>query len=381
MTSITCNYCKKEYTNKYTLSRHQKSKVCFNKVILDNFNCIFCNKTLSSKQRILHHVSICDKNPNYVQPKKKESKKDNKYKELENEIQEIKKELSNNLKNNPIQQNITINNNNNNNNTDNSTKILNQTHNYGSILSLSKEVIKETFDKNYTLEDFFGSQKALADFTNKHFLRGKDNPIYLCTDKSRQKFVYTDEQHQETEDVNAEIMIKLMAKGFHKMRQLYDEEDSILQKRLKQFLKDDDMTNIVETRNQLKTLEDTYKQLLTIFKNGDKYRIQLSKILPSNVENRLINDERLKLSSDEDTYVSAELDRISKNKEKIDSLNEPVDEPLYYKTTRHIGGVTYGGLRLLKNHYIETGEKVYHSKHKNNIEYMKEFDKFCENDD
>ena len=219
-----CNKCNREYSNKYNLLRHQEI-VC-NKIKKEVIHqCDNCKKILSSKQRLVYHLNNCKKNNNIEDINKKIEEMSNKIKTLQN---------------NPVQQNITIN------NTDNSTKTLNQTHNYSSILSLSKEVIKETFDKNYTLEDFFGSQKALADFTNKHFLRGKDNPLYLCTDKSRQKFVYTDEQQQETEDINAEIMIKLMSKGFIKMKQLYDKEATILERRLKQFLDSDDNTNIIE---------------------------------------------------------------------------------------------------------------------------------------
>ena len=379
MTSNVCENCKKEYSNKYTLLRHKKSQVCLDKVIIDNFNCNFCNKILSSKQRYLYHITICDKNPNPIKIEKKETKQEQKYKELANEMKEISKKIE--TLNNPIQ-NININN------------TLNQTnHNYGSILSLSKEVIKETFDKNYTLEDFFGSQKALADFTNKHFLRGKDNPLYLCTDKSRQKFVYTDEKQQETEDVNAEIMIKLMSKGFDKMKQLYEEETLILEKRLKQFLQCDDNTNIIETRSQIKILEDTYKQLLTIFKNGDKYRIQLCKILPSNLETRERIDQQLKIiSNDDDFDCDAELEKLKldkKNKKETEEDSEedseeekqPENEPKYDKTARHIGGITYGGLRMYKDHYVKTGKKVYHPKHIGNPEFMKKFDEFCENDE
>ena len=361
----TCAYCDSEFKYKSDLNRHQKTaKFCLsiqernkNNVIEKRlFNCTFCNKELSSKSRLTYHLNICKSN---------NKKTSTNIQQINQQIQEMSKKIE--TLHNPVQ-NITINN----------TTLHQTNHNYGSILSLSKELIKETFDKNYTLEDFFGSQKALADFTNKHFLRGKDNPLYLCTDKSRQKFVYIDEQHQETEDINAEIMIKLMSKGFHKMTQLYDEEDSILQKRLKQFLEDDDNTNIIETRSQIKILEDTYKQLLTIFKNGDKYRIQLSKILPSTVENRLLHDERL---SDEETYGNAQLEKL-KNKNKInDDPLEVLDEPKYDKTARHIGGITYGGLRMYKDHYLKTGKKVYHPKHIGHQEFMKKFDEFCDNDE
>ena len=360
-----CNICKNIYSNKYNLLRHQETtcKKIKKEVI---HQCDKCNKILSSKQSLSLHLNNCKKNNNIEDINKKIEEMSNKIKTLQN---------------NPVQQTITINN-----NTDNSTKTLNQTHNYSSILSLSKEVIKETFDKNYTLEDFFGSQKALADFTNKHFLRGKDNPLYLCTDKSRQKFVYTDEQQQETEDINAEIMIKLMSKGFIKMKQLYDKEATILERRLKQFLDSDDNTNIIETQSQIKTLEDTYKQLLTIFKNGDKYRIQLSKILPSNVETRIMNDQHVKmLSSDNEVDYEAELEKLNHKKEVKENMtmkeSKPLEEPKYDKTARHIGGITYGGLRMYKDHYVKTGKKIYHPKHIGYPEFMKKFDEFCENDE
>jgi len=341
--SCYCNGCKKEFSNKFSLDRHQKTQNCSNK-----FECIYCNKFFSYKQRYLKHNNICENN-----------KKDK-------ELEDLKKDIELLKNNKPIHQNITI-------NTNNQTNSINQTttHNYGSILSLSKEVIKETFDKNYTIEDFRGSQKALADFTNKHFLRGLDNPLYLCVDKSRQKFVFTDEKQQETEDVNAETMIKLMAKGFDKVKNIYDEEYQILQKRLKKFIKLDTSINIIDTRKQIKILEDTYKQLMNIINNSDKYRIQLSKILPSTLEARENVDKCLKqIAEDDDFDCQAELDRLENKK---DDNNEEIQT-----TFENIGGISLGGLRMYKNHFLQTGKKMYHPKHKGNIEFMKQFDEFCE---
>ena len=244
-------------------------------------------------------------------------------------------------------------------------------------------MIRETFEKNYTINDFFGSQKALADFTNKHFLRGPDNPLYLCVDKSRQKFVFIDEKQQETEDINAETMIKLMAKGFDKVKNIYDEEYQILQKCLKKFIKLDTATNIIDTRKQIKILEDTYKQLMNIINNSDKYRIQLSKILPSTLEAREKMDKCLKqIAEDNDFDCQAELDRLENKKDDSDSdSDEEKKENSFLQYARQIGGVTIGGLRKYKDYYKKTGKKKYHEKHKDNPEFMKQFDEFCENNE
>jgi hypothetical protein len=64
-----------------------------------------------------------------------------------------------------------------------------------------------------------------------------------------------------------------------------------------------------------------------------------------------------------------------------DNMKEtkPLEEPKYDKTARHIGGITYGGLRMYKDHYLKTGKKIYHPKHIDYPEFMKKFDEFCDN--
>ena len=86
---ITCDFCKKEFTAKYLLTRHQKTtKYCLllqdkNKLIVENqenknqenknqenknqeekeikkkFNCEYCSKEVSSKQNLNKHLEIC----------------------------------------------------------------------------------------------------------------------------------------------------------------------------------------------------------------------------------------------------------------------------------------------------------------------------------
>lgn len=365
MSTKLCNHCNKEFSTKYSLNRHIKSlSIVKEQKLKEIHKCNFCEKILTTKQRLHYHNDICKKKSNNIE-------------DLNKKFEEITKEIAT-IKNNPLQQNITINTDNSTNNTNTLTNTT--THNYGSILSLTKEMIQETFNKNYTMEDLLESQKGLADFTSKHFLSGKDKPLYLCTDKSRQKFIFTDKEQKETEDSNAFIIIKLMSKGFSKVDELYKQELNILKRRLKHFIEEDDNTNIVETHRQLKQLEEVYKKIKNIDKDGDVYRKQLSKLLPSSIENRILHDDYL---SDYDEEKNENL--LEPNESIIeplnDPLNEPLNEPLYDKTARHIGGITYGGLRMFKNHYIKTGEKVYHPKHKYNPEYMKQFDDFCENDD
>ena len=340
-----CNKCEKQYSNKYNLLRHQQT-VCI-KLKKSTNQCDKCEKILSSKQRLLCHIKICKKNT-----------------DINQKIEEMVKEIS--LKNDKVQ-NITTNNT----STDNSTNNITNTiiNNYGSILSLTKEDIKETFDKNYTLEDLFGSQKGLADFTTKNFLSGKDNPLYICTDKSRQKFIFTDENKKEKEDDNAFIIIKLMSKGFSKVDDLYKEELKILKRKLRRFIEEDQTANIKYTHEKLKQLDEAFKKIKNIEKDGDVYRKQLSKVLPSSIENRILYD----------TYLS-DSDEVDE-KENENEVVTQSDQILYDTSARHIGPVTYGGLRMYKNHYLKTGEKVYHPKHQNQSELMKQFDEFCENDE
>ena len=334
-----CDKCEKEYSNKYNLLRHQQT-VCI-KIKNSTNQCDKCEKILSSKQRLISHLKTCKKNTNINQA----------------------------LKNDKVQNITTNNTTTTNTSTTNSNNLTQNTiiHNYGSILSLTKEDIKETFDKNYTLEDLFGSQKGLADFTTKNFLSGKDNPLYICTDKSRQKFIFTDENKKEKEDDNAFIIIKLMSRGFGKVDELYKEELKILKRKLRHFIEEDQSSNIQYTHEKLKQLDEAFKKIKNIEKDGDVYRKQLSKVLPSSIENRILYD----------TYLNEDED--SENDEVPEIV--PSNQILYDTTALHIGPVTYGGLIMYKKHYLKTGKKIYHPKHQNNHEWMKQFDEYCENDE
>jgi len=368
-----CNLCKKDFSTKSNLNRHQMtSKKCkgAEKLI---FKCDFCMKEISSKQMLSYHLNICKEKERQIVVRKQED--DEKYNNLQQQVLELKKELEETKKRPTNMNNITINT-----NIDNSTH-----HNYGNIMTyMTKELVQETFEKNYTLQDFFGSQKALAEFTTRNFLMGKNKALYLCTDKSRKRFIYTDDEQNEIEDLNAAILIKLISKGFGTVEKLYKKESTILKSRLSRFEKDDYTEMIIETRDQIKKLEEVYKQIINIIKEGDGYRNQLSRSLPTSLEHRIDIDNKLEQLEDSLPESSSDNENEDKNetqlieKEQENKSKEPV---LYDTTARHIGGITYGKLRLFKNHYQKNGEVLIPKAFLENDEYKKLFLEFMYSDE
>ena len=375
-----CSSCNKEFLNKYNLKRHQDANICTlirqqkqkEEII---FECIHCKKVLCSKQRLSTHIEKCKKNTNKIQPVV-----DIKYKELEEKITEMTKEIDT-LKTKP---NITI----------NSTKI--QNNNYGSILSLTKDMVRETFEKNYTSKDLSGSQKALANFTTKNILNGTDTAkplMYLCKDKTRQKFVFTDDEHIEHEDVNASVLIKIVSKGFQHIKKVYKKETDALQKRIDRLVRFDDATNLIDAREHMKVLKRNFEDVMNLLENADGYRLQLTKVLPSSAEDRLIIDAKLRefdstesdtdSDSEDETETEEEEDKEDKeDKRRVEVLctrDQPY--PLYVKTIRHIGGLSYGSLRRYKNYFQETGNVKVPERFVGNEVLVKRFTDFLHNDE
>jgi hypothetical protein len=353
---MECIFCKIVFSSRSVLNRHiQTNKKCL-KIQVDQeqpinkrlFKCESCKKELTSKKMLEYHINICkEKKKQDIQ--KLTKTEDQKYTDLQLQINQLKKELEETKTRSVVA---------NTNNTINITNFDNSTHNYGSILTyMTPEVVKETFEKNYKLEDFFGAQKALAEFTTKNFLMGKNKALYLCKDKARNRFSFTDEDKNEIEDLNAAILIKLVSKGFGVIKNLYTKESVHLEGRLARFERCDNGTMIIETRNQMKRLEEVYKQIVNIIKEGDGYRNQLSRSLPATIESRICIDDIDEKMEQIETNIDNEDENIEEN--KIESQPAPVElkKPILHdKTLRHIGNITYGKLRLYKNHFQKTGE-------------------------
>ena len=350
---MECIFCKIVFSSRSVLNRHiQTNKKCL-KIQVDQeqpinkrlFKCESCKKELTSKKMLEYHINICkEKKKQDIQ--KLTKTEEQKYTDLQLQINQLKKELEETKTRSASNNTININ-----------TNFDNSTHNYGSILTyMTPEVVKETFEKNYKLEDFFGAQKALAEFTTKNFLMGKNKALYLCKDKARNRFSFTDEDKNEIEDLNAAILIKLVSKGFGVIKNLYTKESVHLQGRLTRFERCDNGTMIIETRNQMKRLEEVYKQIVNIIKEGDGYRNQLSRSLPATIESRIciddIDEKREQIETSVDNDENIEENKIESQPIPVE-LKKPV---LHDKTLRNIGNITYGKLRLYKNYFQKTGE-------------------------
>jgi hypothetical protein len=70
-----CGYCKKNFYDKSSLTKHQSSKSCLRNINKDNnniitFDCEFCSKKLASKQSLCRHLNTCKRkieiNKNFI---------------------------------------------------------------------------------------------------------------------------------------------------------------------------------------------------------------------------------------------------------------------------------------------------------------------------
>ena len=325
-----CDFCNTELSSISALNKHKRtSKYCIKiqEEKSDNvsdkqlFKCEHCDKELTSNYRLQSHLKIC-------KTKKKENKDE--MKEMMEKVLQLTKEVER-MKEKPstTTNNITI--------TDNSNT-QNNINNYGSILtSMTPEMIQETF-KSFSIKDLLDTerQRHLANLTIEKFLSGKDKSLYFCKDRSRNKFVYTDEENSEKEDPNAAVLRKLVYNGVSPvLKKLYQDRYVILYNELARCLRNDDLATILGSRDDIKELEEAYKEM-NILKNGDEYISQLSKCLPASLKDRVFQD-------------NLELER--KSQESDQEL-----ELFLKKQTRMIANYTIAELqRKYKDDYIKTG--------------------------
>lgn len=328
---LTCNYCKTELSTKSALTKHIKtSRYCIEmrESVVESklFDCEYCKGDFTSKHRLTLHRNIC------------RAKKEEQIVTGENVltvVSQLQKEVAQ-LKEKPT---ITVNNT----NTDNSIKTITNTHNYSSLLDCSTESITETFKKHYNKIEHLlqGDQKHLADVTVEHLLSGKDQPMYFVTDRSRNKFMYTDSEKNEKEDANATILRSLVYRGIKPIiKDLYHDEF----KRLRKELDDEDADACVMSRHtDLKELEEAYHQM-DIIKESDDYILQLSKCLPSSILNRICKDNRNSVDYDSDEEFKRQLEHESRMIGDYSALELQKYKDLYRQT-----GETRGPPTIIEN--------------------------------
>ena len=290
---MECTYCHNLYSNKYTLRTHQTtSKKCIeiqeeitSTIIQKRFVCKFCDKQLTSNERLQKHMDICKRRPSEEELKIKEELriKMERIKELEDKIYKHETETKNihNTTNNTTN-NINMSNSNNTHNT-----------NISIINYMTEERVLQIFKDHFQLKDL--EQSRLGMFTVKHMLTGKDKPVYKCTDLSRKRCVYIDASGNETVDKNMKVLIDLLHQANPYVKELI--QDDIID----------------QEEDVITTLRSEYKDYINLETDGSEFKSIVAKCTSNvPVRNKLniddidwdINMKRAKLKEiEEEKYT------------------------------------------------------------------------------
>ena len=259
-----CEYCKKTYSQKCALNRHQRTtRFCMKlqeekgKTIDPTIflYCGLCNREFTNKKNLVYHEKVCDRKTKKTPVEQLSSDSE-------------KPTIS-----------ITVNNtitNSNNNNTVNSM-----------ITYMSTERIQEAF-KDFNLNSLLNiTQKQLANMVHERLLTIPNQPpSYICTDRSRNKFYYINEHNKETEDPNATVHRTLVSKGLTPINtDIYRKERISLAYKLNKAIQDEDSELAKAYREDIAKLDES-RNGLDIIKDGAEYISQLAKILPSSYDNQ-----------------------------------------------------------------------------------------------
>jgi hypothetical protein len=287
---MECCFCKKTYANEYILANHKKTtKKCLsiqaNEVQRNDRKCSYCNKELSSKIRLTKHLLICKKKisedaieavskklsthvtkhvtllRNDMEDKIEQAtfelrtKHEEESYELRLKIKELEEQLTKKRK--PMIENVA-----------NVEKIENiesnieqQTNNITIYNVMSPEHVSEFFKQHYKLDTLLGGQKALARFVNEGFL--KETPVYLCGDRSRQKF-YIVADGKKIEDTNCDEIIGLTTPGMPHVQDVY--ENAL-------FTKPDEVTE--------DEVHDNFQKIMVMEGDRSDFKSELSRVVPT----------------------------------------------------------------------------------------------------
>ena len=193
MSTHICEYCKKTFSNKYTLSTHIKSAIyCLklrNNKVKKNLKCKGCNRTFIVKQSLERHENVC-KNFSIQQWEEKLSDKDRIIKEKDTHIKELESKLENiALKAVSRPTNITQNN--------------NRIDTINNLIPLTDEHIKEQVEF-FTLEHIKQGPSGFSQYALDYPLKNR----IACTDFARRKLKYKNADGQIVTDLNMNILSK-----------------------------------------------------------------------------------------------------------------------------------------------------------------------------
>ena len=264
MSQFLCNFCNKNFNNKYSLEKHKlTTKYCLkiqtkNEIEIENENkniCTLCNKKFTTKQSVNIHLKSCKENiklkeqqkENYIDSLKNEIlKKDNQIdllkkekedqidllkKEKEDQIDLLKKELYLLKKEKTYFENRSINYKE---QLDKRIEEINNLQNRLEKLALkaiekptststhntiinnlpvfhSQEFINNKIQDKFDDRYFHNEMKGIVQFTYDHILTlDNGNLVYVCCDYGRKNFKYKDKDGNEITDPEAIKLISMI---------------------------------------------------------------------------------------------------------------------------------------------------------------------------
>ena len=220
MSQVICEFCKIILSSKYILKTHIiNNKACLalrNLELKTDFLCNGCNQYSVDNQKLIKHRESCKpyqyllikeeyelklqeqkkiNNDLILQHKKEIISKDEKIKDLQTQLDKMFSTIEK-LASQAI---------------DKPTGTTNVTNNVRNIYSdkyfldkISPEEVKKKCQNYLTEQVFFGGQKGIAQLCTDHIIKTKDNKVLLtCSDVSRKKFKYMDENGNLKEDYEA----------------------------------------------------------------------------------------------------------------------------------------------------------------------------------
>lgn len=323
---MECVYCHKTYSSSYALSKHQKTtKSCIKiqqdngkipDIMINKFECMYCQKRLTTLVNLKYHLTCCKKMNSSNNEVEKYTKLELELEKTKMELEKTKRELekkekspvkitnkiNNNTVNNIEQQNITIYN------------------------IMTPDAVEDFFKKHYNLDTLLGGQKALAQFVNEGFLTKA--PVYVCGDRSRQKF-YIMKDGKKVEDTDCNEILKLTTPGLPSVKQVYS--DALFTELPEEVTEDD--------------IQDNYKDICSISRDRNGFKQELSKIAPS--------AEVIEPNTDwKQAFMDMEAAMLPNESRKKSKDTEPDPEPV---RKDDVLGYSPGKLMMYRDQYKKDG--------------------------
>ena len=362
-TYTTCSLCHVTYV--YGQDAEHKLKCTYKEKPKKEHLCVFCNKILTTKQHLTHHLVICKEKKaielSHVKKDKSQQKQleqsvksiketvEDKIEQLASDIRNTKEELEHELrlKDEEIKQlkqsQLVLHNGKSNSNMNNSGTISNSTVNQAETMNtntyttifqcITPQVIKEAY-QDYTIDQIKGGQKEFADVVRKSLINQHGQAGYICTDRARKKCGYINESQEFVEDIQCNQLIQ-----------------TSLPTSIPLILESFKSSSEDEQTESKKGLDD----IMSLGKNNKKFVSQLCKTLPSNPHT---NDQHIEESistvvqeAKEDLAEFEEEERQFKMEQEVDLEKFGYQEPV----ARTIGGVRLGALDIYFKRYQKDG--------------------------